>query len=61
VNREIDAHLRGATHDANYEAFPRQHLSLAEADAVNQISQLRRLLAEEPSVVGEGAPQAAAS
>jgi len=61
VNREIDAHLRGATHDANYEAFPRQHLSLAEADAVNQISQLRRLLVEEPSVVGEGAPQAAAS
>jgi hypothetical protein len=34
---------------------------LAEADAVNQISQLRRLLVEEPSGIGEGAAQAAAS
>jgi hypothetical protein len=61
VNREIDAHLRGVSHCANHTAFPRQHLALAEADAVNQISQLRRLLVEEPSGIGEGAAQAAAS
>jgi uncharacterized membrane protein YccC len=61
VSREIDAQLRGATHDANYTAFARQHLSLAEADAVNQVSQLRRLLVEESSVAGEGAREAAAS
>jgi hypothetical protein len=61
VKREIDAYLRGATYCANYTAFSRQHLSLAEADAVNQISQLRRLLVEEPDSMGEGAAQAAAS
>ncbi len=61
MSREIDAQLRGATHDANYTAFARQHLSLAEADAVNQVSQLRRLLVEESSVAGEGAREAAAS
>jgi len=49
VNREIDAHLRGTTLDANYAAFAHGHLSLAEADAVNQIAQLRRLLVEEPA------------
>jgi hypothetical protein len=53
--------MRGAAHDANYTAFARQHLSLAEADAVNQVSQLRRLLVEESSVAGEGAREAAAS
>jgi uncharacterized membrane protein YccC len=61
VSREIDAHLRGATRAANYAAFPRRHLPLAEADAVNQIAQLRRLLVEEAGVVGADAAPAAAS
>ncbi|WP_144156640.1 FUSC family protein [Paraburkholderia sp. BCC1885] len=59
VSREIDAHLRGTPHDANYVALPRRHLSLAEADAVNQTAQLRRLLVKEPGGVGEGVAQAA--
>jgi hypothetical protein len=56
VSKELDAHLLDQTQvapGAEFEAFPRRHLSLVEADAVNQVSHLRRLLVENTGVVEE--------
>lgn len=47
VSREIDASLCGNADVPGYRPFARHHLSLVEADAVNQISHLRRLLVEQ--------------
>jgi uncharacterized membrane protein YccC len=44
VSEEIDAQLRGTVAVPPVEAFPREHLSLVVADAVNQVAHLRRLL-----------------
>ncbi|HEV3422725.1 MAG TPA: FUSC family protein [Paraburkholderia sp.] len=58
VSREIDAHLRGTAPVPGAEPlFAREHLSLVEADAVNQVSHLRRLLVERSSSAEEGAGQ----
>lgn len=54
VSREMDVYLRGGVNAAPLEPFPRHHLTLAEADAVNQISHLRRLLVEKASAQEEG-------
>ncbi|MEW6340501.1 MAG: FUSC family protein [Paraburkholderia sp.] len=55
VSKELDAHLRSGRQGAPHETFSRQHLSLVEADAVNQVSHLRRLLVEKASGLEEGA------
>jgi uncharacterized membrane protein YccC len=52
VSAEIDAQLHGTVAVPSAAAFPREHLSLVEADAVNQIAHLRRLLV----VTDGGAP-----
>ena len=44
VSGEIDGHLRGTAPVPPAASFPREHLSLVEADAVNQVAHLRRLL-----------------
>ncbi|SDI05036.1 Uncharacterized membrane protein YccC [Paraburkholderia phenazinium] len=54
VSKEIDAQLRSGRQGAQQEAFPRQHLSLVEADAVNQVAHLRRLLVEKTGSLEEG-------
>jgi hypothetical protein len=46
--------LRSGRQGAQQEAFPRQHLSLVEADAVNQVAHLRRLLVEKTGSLEEG-------
>ena len=56
VSKELDAHLLDrpqAVQGAGFQAFPRRHLSLVEADAVNQVSHLRRLLVENTGVMEE--------
>jgi uncharacterized membrane protein YccC len=47
VSGEIDAHLRDVVAVPPSGSFPRAHLPLAEADAVNQVEHLRRLLVEK--------------
>jgi uncharacterized membrane protein YgaE (UPF0421/DUF939 family) len=47
VSLDIDAHLRGTLQASSAASFPREHLSLVEADAVNQVTHLRRLLVEK--------------
>jgi uncharacterized membrane protein YccC len=46
VSAEVDAHLRDTAQVPPAAAFPREHLSLVEADAVNQVEHLRRVLVE---------------
>ncbi|MGA7780190.1 MAG: FUSC family protein [Paraburkholderia sp.] len=49
VSEEIDASLHGAASAQPAASFPREQLSLVEADAVNQVAHLRRLLVEDTS------------
>ncbi|MGF6534478.1 putative membrane protein YccC [Paraburkholderia sp. GAS206C] len=56
VSKELDAYLLDRAQvepRSEFEAFPRRHLSLVEADAVNQVSHLRRLLVENTGVIEE--------
>jgi uncharacterized membrane protein YccC len=64
VSKEIDAQLRSGQHGqqgAPHEPFAREHLSLVEADAVNQVSHLRRLLVEKTSGLEKSAAKAVLS
>ncbi|RFU46537.1 FUSC family protein [Paraburkholderia sp. DHOC27] len=49
VSGEIDAHLRDTALTPAAAVFAREHLSLVEADAVNQVAHLRRLLVQNNS------------